>query len=64
MPRLSLILRRQREAKGWSQEELAARVKVTQGFIAQLEAGDKSPSLALLRRLAKALGVPVAELLK
>jgi transcriptional regulator with XRE-family HTH domain len=43
---------------------LAKRAKVTQGYVAQIESGvSKNPSLAVLQRLAKALGVPVAELL-
>jgi transcriptional regulator with XRE-family HTH domain len=37
---------------------------VTKNYITMLEAGKrKNPSLPVLRRLAKALGVPVAELL-
>jgi transcriptional regulator with XRE-family HTH domain len=38
---------------------------VAQGYVAMLESGErKSPSLPVLRRLAKALGVPVTELLE
>jgi len=37
---------------------------VTRGYLAQLEAGHKmNPSLFTLRKLARALGVPVTELL-
>ena len=47
-----------------TQAELAERAKVTRGYLAQLEAGHKTnPSLPTLRKLAKALGVPVTELL-
>ena len=53
-----------RQERGLTQIELAKRTKVTQGYIAQLEAGDKTPSLATLRKLAKALGVRVAELVE
>ena len=53
-----------REERGLTQFELAKRAKVTQGYIAQLEAGDKTPSLATLRKLSKALGIEAAELLK
>ena len=46
------------------QEVLAKRAKVSRGYLAALEAGHKkNPSLAVLQRLAKALGVPVTELL-
>jgi transcriptional regulator with XRE-family HTH domain len=52
-----------RESKGMTQRDLAERAEVTPGYIAQLEMGQKqNPSLAVLRRLARALGVPVAEL--
>ena len=48
-----------------SQRELAAKAAVTQGYVAQLEQGlKKNPSLAVLQRIAKALGVPVSDLLK
>jgi len=48
-----------------TQRDLARRARVTPGYIAQLEMGQKkNPSLLVLRRLAKALKVPLAELLK
>jgi transcriptional regulator with XRE-family HTH domain len=54
-----------REEQGLTQRDLARRAKVTPGYIAQLEMGArKNPSLAILKRLAKALGVPVTELLE
>jgi transcriptional regulator with XRE-family HTH domain len=58
------MIQRLREESGMSQRALADKAKVTQGYVAQLEAGNKkNPSLAVLQRLAKALGVPVTELL-
>ena len=58
------MLRVAREAKGWTQDELARKAKLTKPYISQLENGvRKNPSLPALQRLAKALGVPVAELL-
>jgi transcriptional regulator with XRE-family HTH domain len=47
-----------------TQAEIAKAARVTKNYITMLEAGKrKNPSLPVLRRLAKALGVPVAELL-
>ena len=47
-----------------TQEKLAKRAKVSRGYLAAIEAGHrKNPSLAVVKRLAKALGVPVTELL-
>ena len=62
--KLSRVIQRLRESKGMTQRDLADKAKVTQGYIAQMEkGGKKNPSLAVLQRLAKALGVPVTELL-
>lgn len=58
------MLKRLREAKGLSQRELAEKAATTGAYIAMLETGaKKNPSLEVLQRLAKALGVPVTELL-
>ena len=62
--RMSTVIRELRGAKGLTQVQLAKRAKMTRGYLAQLEAGYKvNPSLPMLRKLAKALGVPVTELL-
>lgn len=48
-----------------TQRELARKAKVTPGYVAQLETGlRKNPSIFVLRKLAKALGVPVTALLE
>ena len=53
-----------REAKGLSQTDLAKKVGVAQSYIAMLESGDKkNPSLAILKRLARALDVDAGRLL-
>jgi len=52
------ILRRLRNAKGWSQEDLAARLEISRSHIGRLETGEKQPSLNMLFRLADALEVP------
>ena len=52
-----------RTARGLTQVELAKKMKMKQTYIAQLETGvENNPTLDTLRRLAKALRVPVAEL--
>ena len=62
--RLSRVIQQLRESKGMTQRDLAAKANVTQGYVAQLEMGvKKNPSLEILKRIAKALGVPVTELL-
>ena len=57
-------VKRLREAKGMSQRMLAAKAKVTQGLIHQLETGAiQDVRSQVVVKLAKALGVPVTELL-
>jgi XRE family transcriptional regulator of biofilm formation len=58
------MLRTLRTSKDLGLRELAKKAKVPPGYLAELEAGKKkNPSLDVLQRLAKALGVPVTELL-
>lgn len=53
-----------REKKGLTQEELTFKAKMTPGYVGQLELGMRTnPSLDVVRRLARALGVPLRELL-
>jgi len=62
--RLGKMLKQRREDKRLTQAELAHKVGVSQGYIAKLESGDKkNPTLDLLKKIAKHLGVPVTELL-
>jgi XRE family transcriptional regulator, regulator of sulfur utilization len=52
-----------RDAKGLTQEALAECSGLHRVYLAQLEAGrNQNPRLDTLRRLAKALGVSVADL--
>ncbi len=57
-------LKRLRENREWTQQELAEKVGVARVTIARIEIGNRRPSLELLERLAKALRVKVGELLK
>jgi transcriptional regulator with XRE-family HTH domain len=62
---LRRMLKQRREAKGMSQVALAKAAGVGRTYIVKLESGEKTnPSLDVLRKLAKALGVPVTELLE
>jgi XRE family transcriptional regulator of biofilm formation len=65
MARLKVRLRAWRRERGLTQEELAKEARVTKDYISQLETGlQDNPSLPVLRRLAKALGVSAGELLE
>ena len=50
-------LREARDARGWSQAELAQRADMQPSAIAHFEAARRKPSFDNVRRLAKALGV-------
>jgi transcriptional regulator with XRE-family HTH domain len=52
-----------RRKRGITSRELAADVQVTSSLISQIEHGKTSPSLDTLRRIAKALRVPLTYLL-
>ena len=56
-------LKKLREAREMSQAALATRAKISRGYLIRLEAGRQDPTLGMLERLAKALGVPATELL-
>ena len=57
---LARLLKELREKQGLTQRALAAKAKTTGAYIAMLETGvKKNPSSAVLRRLAKALEVPM-----
>lgn len=47
---------------GWSQAKLARQVGTSQSYIGRLETGGIDPQLSTVRKLALALGVPVAAL--
>lgn len=57
-------LRRLRNAKGVSQDELAYEANVSRSYLSQLEKGTFYASLNVVGRLSEALGVEPAELLK
>jgi transcriptional regulator with XRE-family HTH domain len=56
-------LRAMRQAKGWSQAALAQRATITREYVAYIEGGRSDPSVGILRKLAKALGVKPGALL-
>lgn len=60
---LSGYLREQRKKKDWSQRDLASVADVSNAEISRIESGKrKSPNPAVLRAIAKALGVPVDQI--
>jgi transcriptional regulator with XRE-family HTH domain len=62
--RLAVKLKALREQRGLSQEELAAAAGLSRTYLARLETARQDPTLSTIEKLAKALNVDVAKLLK
>jgi transcriptional regulator with XRE-family HTH domain len=62
--RVAKRVRTERGRRGLTQEQLAARARLSRGFLARLETGRHDPALTTLVKLARALRVPVGRLLE
>jgi transcriptional regulator with XRE-family HTH domain len=66
MPKVSIgmKIRKLRQDKGWTQEVLAKRATIDRVHLTQIETGVRvNPTIQTRKKLAKALGVPITELL-
>ncbi len=59
---VGINLRRLRRDKGWSQEDLAFESGLHRTYVSGIERGVRNPTLLILDKLAKTLGVTPAEL--
>jgi XRE family transcriptional regulator, regulator of sulfur utilization len=57
-------IRQFREAKSWSQEELAEQAGLNRSYIGEIERGKVAASIVTVDKLARAFNVPMANLLK
>jgi transcriptional regulator with XRE-family HTH domain len=60
--RVGKSVQRLRQAKGWSQEELAEQAGMHRTYISGIERGIRNATLTVLERLAIALGVRIGDL--
>src|SRR5450756_2686593 len=60
--RLGERVRTLRNQRGMTRKALAQHAKVSERYLAQLEAGLGNCSIVLLRRIARAIGLPVTQL--
>lgn len=60
---LGVSIRKLRIKRRFTQSELAERADITQKYLCEIEAGKRNPSVDCVRRVAKALGVPLSRLL-
>lgn len=61
--RISARIRIERESRGWSLSELAARAGVSRAMIHKIERGESSPTAALLGRLSGAFAISMSTLI-
>jgi len=62
--RMVMRIKRLRDERGLTQEQLAHKAQISLGYLGRLETGRHDPKLSTLLKIAKALGVPVTELLE
>lgn len=60
---LHSALKAARLSAGLSQAQMAERMHVSQGYLSQIEAGTRTPSLRVLRRAAQTTGIKLSKLL-
>jgi transcriptional regulator with XRE-family HTH domain len=62
--RLGRNLRRLREAKGWSQEAFADEAGIHRTYVSDIERGVRNPTILVVEKLARPLGVTAGSLLE
>ena len=62
--RLGANIKRIRTAKGMTQGDIFRALDLDRGYVSSLEAGKRNPTLAMIEKIAGALGVSSDELLK
>ena len=59
---LAARLRQERESRGWTLADLAARSGVSRAMVSKIERGEASPTATLLGRLSAAFGLTLSQL--
>ncbi|MET1125147.1 MAG: multiprotein bridging factor aMBF1 [Archaeoglobaceae archaeon] len=55
------VVRRERERRGWSQEELAKRIQEKESLIKKIERGEITPEPEVVEKLERVFGVSLRE---
>jgi transcriptional regulator with XRE-family HTH domain len=58
------VVRELREARGWTQEQLAERSEMNASYLGFVERGDNVPTLTIIIQISEGLGVEPADLLR
>ena len=71
MPKVDQFLRafgyavkKLRESRGLTQEKLAEKADLDRTYLSDIERGSRNPGIKNVAKLAKALGIPTAQLLE
>ena len=62
--KVGINIKKYRQRKGWSQEQLALETGLHRAYVGQIERGEKNIGLKNLEKITKALGRDIANLLK
>lgn len=57
-------IRRLRENSGYNQYDFAFECGISEAYYGRIERGEYSPTLKLIYKISKTLGIPLSELLK
>jgi transcriptional regulator with XRE-family HTH domain len=60
---LGAAVRRLRETRGWSQEQLAEYAELNRSYVGEIERGSAIASIVTVDKLARAFQVPIERLL-
>lgn len=61
--KLGLNIKRLRKAKGLSQEDFAFEAEIHRTYVSDVERGSRNPTITVVEKFAKALGVTPGHLL-
>ena len=62
--KLGKNLRKARESRGWSQEEMAARCGVHRTYVGSVERGEYNVTVLTLKKMTKTLGISIVDSLR
>ena len=62
--KLGKNLRKARESRGWSQEEMAARCDVHRTYVGSVERGEYNVTVLTLKKMTKTLGISIRDSLR
>lgn len=62
--RIGVVIRKRREARGFTQEGFADHIRMHRAYYGALENGKKNLQLSTLERVCDGLGAPMSEILR